>query len=293
MTYSRVLAAAAAMAVCGSAGMAAATQLITNGNFSSNSLENYDGDGVSATERYVGGGQDITGWTYNVPGGNGYNNGGLLTVLSGDNLNSDFNMIDNAGHLGLWGSSNGGLSTITSAPGNPASVLAQDSAPENAAYLSQTVSGLQIGKTYTLTFQWSGVQLYGAGGSLWNGATNEGVEVNLGGTYDTSAAGGTQSQAFTGGQTDTVTYDDYATDIPSHGFTGWLDASMTFTATAASEVLNLEGISTSSGNPPFVLISDVSMFSVPEPASWALMTLGVAGVGLMARRRRALGTIAA
>jgi hypothetical protein len=53
-------------------------------------------------------------------------------------------------------------------------------------------------------------------------------------------------------------------------------------------VLNLEAISSSSGDPPFALIDNVQLFAVPEPASWALMILGVGAVGAIARRRRAL-----
>ena len=285
-------AAAILMALTGSA---SATNLITNGTFAANGLTDYagPGSGISQTYRYavaVNGATNtsgIAGWTYNVPGGNGANNGGLLTVMSSNNLNSDFNMVDTCCALGFWGSSNGGLSTLTAPPSGSATVMAQDSAPENAAYLSQTITGLMPGGHYRLTFNFAGLQLYGFNGGLWNGATNEGAIANLGGTYDTSAPGGTTSQTFTGGQTDTYVYAGYTNAVPSHGFTGWQKVSMDFKATSASEVLNLEAISTSSGNPPFALIDNVQMFAVPEPASWSLMIVGAGLLGGFARRRRA------
>jgi len=265
--------------------------LIQNGNFALNDLAN-TGTGVSDTFRLVTS-VTITDWTYNVPGGPTANNGGLMTVLVAANLNSDHNMDDTCCALGLWGSSNGGVSTITTPPSGDTFVLAQDSAPENTAYLSQTVTGLTAGQTYALTFEYAGAQLYGNGGDTWNGATNEGVEVNLGGTYDTSAPGGTQSQAYTGGQTDVVHYDNYADSIPSHGFSGWQAVQMLFTATSSSEVLNLETISTSSSEPPFALVDNLQMFAVPEPATWTMMILGIGGLGVLSRRQRATTAVAA
>lgn len=267
------------------------TNLIQNGNFALNDLADTD-TGVSDTFR-LDPSDSIADWTYNVPGGPTANNGGLMTVLVAANLNSDHNMNDTCCDLGFWGSSNGGVSTITAPPSGDTFVLAQDSAPENTAYLSQTINGLTEGKTYSLTFEYAGAQLYGFGGTMWNGATNEGVEVNLGGTYDTSAPGGTQSQAYTGGQTDVVYYDGYADSIPSHGFSGWQAVRMLFTATSVSEVLNLETISTSSGEPPFALVDDLQMFAVPEPATWTMMILGIGALGVLARRRRGLAAVAA
>jgi hypothetical protein len=172
-------------------------------------------------------------------------------------------------------------------------VLGQDSAPENAAYLTQTINGLTNGKTYLLTFEFAGAQLRNADGTMWNGATNEGVEVNLGGTYDTAAAdGGTTSQKYTGGQTDVAYYDNFNTSIASHSSTPWQQVKMYFTANGSSEDLNLEAISTSSGNPPFALIDNLSLLAVPEPATWAMVILGVFGIGAIVRRRRS-GRLAA
>jgi len=270
-----------ALALATSAG---ATNLIQNGDFSLANTNLVNDSGQSTYFRQVLGTGYITDWTYNIPGGAGNNNNGIITVLETSQLNTLGNMTE--GPWSLWNSSNGGVGTIAAPPSGNASVLGQDSAPENAAYLSQTINNLVVGQIYAVTFAFAGAQLRSPDGTLWNGATNEGVEINLGGTYDTSALGGTASQAYTGGQTDIVTYDNYQPTVPDHGSTAWQQAVMYFTATAKQETLNLEAISTSSGDPPFALIDNLQMFAVPEPATWAMMILGVFGIGAVVRRRR-------
>jgi hypothetical protein len=273
---------ALALALAGHA--TAGANLIQNGNFSQpTNLVN--GSGQSAYFRDTNGAGYITDWTYNVPGGSSANNGGIITVLDAANLNSLNNQTE--GPYSFWNSTNGGVGTIATPPSGDRYVLGQDSAPENAAYLSQTINGLTSGRYYAVTFAFAGAQLRNSNGSDWNGATNEGVEVNLGGTYDTSAPGGTASQAYTGGQTDVDYYDNYQPAVPNHGSTGWQDVYMVFKAVGSSEVLNLEAISTSSGDPPFALIDNVQMFAIPEPAAWAMMLVGIGGLGAVARRRRA------
>ncbi|HEY5290362.1 MAG TPA: PEP-CTERM sorting domain-containing protein, partial [Caulobacteraceae bacterium] len=75
-------------------------------------------------------------------------------------------------------------------------------------------------------------------------------------------------------------------DLPSHGFSGWMTDNMTFTATGSSEVLSFMAY----GNqqvPPFALLDGVKLVKdLPEPSDWALMLVGVAAVGAVARARR-------
>ena len=72
---------------------------------------------------------------------------------------------------------------------------------------------------------------------------------------------------------------------------------MTFTAASASEVLKFVSDGGGVALPPVALLADVSLTgdipgSVPEPATWAMMGMGFAGLGLVAyrRRRKALAT---
>jgi hypothetical protein len=74
--------------------------------------------------------------------------------------------------------------------------------------------------------------------------------------------------------------------IGNKGFNGWDEITETFTAQAASEILSFTAIGTgTAADPPFALLDGVSI-SVPEPATWAMMILGVMGVGCAARMRR-------
>ena len=73
----------------------------------------------------------------------------------------------------------------------------------------------------------------------------------------------------------------------SHGFSGWVHQTFTFTAASASEVLSFLAVGTPAGVPPFALLDGVTLAAaVPEPSSWALMLGGFAVVGFIARRRR-------
>ena len=260
-----------AAAIVATASAANATNLIANGDFSSFN----NGPGPGYTFRAYTNNQ-LADWTQNVIGGN---NGGLIVVLPSSTLN-DTTIHDGGSTVySFWSTANGGLSVITAPPSGNPDVFAQDSAPENTSYLSQTVNGLQAGKTYAITFNWAGLQLRSADGSNWNGVTNEKWLINLDGTYN-----GGRTQSFTGGTTLTT---NEITDVPSHGFTGWQSSTLKFVATGASEVLNLEAVSSSGGMPPFALIDNLQLNAVPEPATWAMMIVGVAGMGAVARRRRA------
>ena len=150
-----------------------------------------------------------------------------------------------------------GLYSASDAPlgGN---TVAIDGDPVYRASIFQTVGGLTAGNKYTVTFQQAGAQQYGL-----SGATTEYWEVALG-------AGAQNSTTM---------------NNASMGFTGWFSQSLTFTATAASEVLSFTSYGAPGGEPPIALLADVSLTAVPEPSTWALMVLGFAGLGFAAYRR--------
>lgn len=128
--------------------------------------------------------------------------------------------------------------------------------------LSQTITGLTVGGIYTLTFDYALAQQVG-----FTGANSDNYwQVSLGDSTQNSSA----------------------LSIANGGFSGWTTATMTFTATSASEVLAFLAKGTSPGAPPFLLLDSVSLTAaVPEPETWGMMLGGIGLIGFIARRRRA------
>jgi len=222
----------------------AATQFITNGDFETNGGNGQLGFNTSAT-----------GWTVAaIP--NSYffvwnPQSGTTSRTSADNsgANGEF------GNLKLWGPgtsppSNNGL---TLSPDGGAFV-GSDPAFQNGP-MSQTLTGLTVGKMLTVTFDYAGAQQFNR-----NLATTEGWAVSLGG----------------------VTQDTALLSTPNHGFSPWQMASFTFTPTSSTEVLSFMSIGTAAAAlPPFALLDSVSATqgTVPEPSTWVMMVLGFAGLG--------------
>ncbi len=132
-----------------------------------------------------------------------------------------------------------------------------------AARLYQTITGLTVGHTYDLTFQMAGAQE-----SDKFGATTDSWLVTF----------GNDSQKST------------VLSNPTHGFTGWINQTMSFTATSTSQVLSFLAVGTPTGLPPVSLLDGVSLVdtvaAVPEPQTWALMLAGIGALGVALRKRR-------
>ncbi|MGH8184882.1 MAG: hypothetical protein ACREPH_14595 [Rhodanobacteraceae bacterium] len=153
---------------------------------------------------------------------------------------------------------------VTAPPTGSGTFIALDGQSNLETWISQTVSGLTSGAKYTVSFWWASTQEMSR-----TGATTEQFQVSLGG------------QSFLTG----------VNSIGTHGWAPWAHNSFTFTANSASEMLQFLSIGTPANEPPFALLSNVSMTqSVPEPPELALFGGGLLGLGLMTvfARRRAL-----
>ena len=162
------------------------------------------------------------------------------------------------GQLSLWGSHNGGLNVLPNSP-TGGNFVAADGAFQIAP-IQQTIAGLVVGQKYDLGFDWGAAQQFG-----YTGATTERWQVSLGNeTHSTAVIANA-----------------------SHGFSGWIHQTFSFTATSGSEVLSFLAVGTPNGVPPFALLDGVTLTAaVPEPSTWAMMLGGFGMVGFIARRRR-------
>ena len=229
----------------------AGTNLISNGGFELGPAQNAQfGSGVGQ------GGQTVTDWT----GGGGYQIyflGGKQTTVSATSeyaggqeyFHSSFNQLSSQG---------GNFVALDGDQGSPGHPGVQGS-------ISQTISGLEVGKAYTLTFDWAAGQLVNR-----NGPTTEQLQVTFGGQ--------------------TLSTDILS--IPDAGFSGWKTVSMVFTPTSDQQTLTFLSFGTPSGLPPMAALDNVSL-AVPEPAAWAMMLMGFGGLGAMIRRRNRAAMAAA
>jgi hypothetical protein len=156
------------------------------------------------------------------------------------------------------GSANG----LGSSP-NGGNFIAADGA-SNQGPITQTVTGLITGRTYTVGFYYAAAEQLG-----FNAPTHSQWDVSFGG----------QSQST------------QVLNIAGEGFSGWQYASLTFTASGTSDVLSFLAVGTPSGEPPFSLLDGVDV-EVPEPSSAAIFLMGIIGVESARRLRRKSGSTA-
>jgi hypothetical protein len=220
--------------------VAARADLVANGGFETNG-----GNGQITFNTTA------TGWS--VPDG-GY------TFLFASGTGDTTGAVGQYGPLSLWGPNNGSANGLPASSPAGGYYIGQD-ADFQAGAISQTISGLTSGHSYTVGFYWAGIQQSG-----FDGPTAENWQVSLG-------SGPSQT---------TTTWND-----PSHGFSGWMHQDFTFTADGTTDVLSFMAGGTPAGPPPFALLDGVTLNPTPEPALYVpgLALMGVL-VGLGIRRSK-------
>ena len=164
-------------------------------------------------------------------------------------------------YVNAW---NGGLGlypTILAPPGG-GNVVAIDGGSPYSSSIFQTVNGLTIGDRYHLTFYQGAAQQSGM-----SGATTEQWGVTFSGIHGS-----------------TTLYSQQMNNA-SQGVVGWSSQSLDFIATSTSEVLTFLAIGSPNGEPPVVLLADVALSDIPEPARLAFLGAGLLAVHAVRRRR--------
>jgi len=230
------------------AGVSARAQnLVTNGNFSSFSTTVTQSFQFGTYGPYTPS-ATLTGWA-----SAGYN---YVFLPSSTTATGYY------GNLSLWSPATGASNGFTNASPTGGNFVAADSDYGTLA-ITQTINGLVVGRTYTLSFAWAGAQQSG-----FTGATQDAWQVTLGSTMQ---------------QTATV-------NVASQGFSGWMNQTFNYVATSTSEVLSFLAVG-SPAIPPFALLANVSLVAAPEPSGAAALLSGMAGLlglaGYRGRRRRA------
>jgi hypothetical protein len=167
------------------------------------------------------------------------------------------------GSLSLWSPSSSPASAngFTNQSPTGGNFIAADS-DYGTEPITQTINGLIVGKTYAVSFAWAAAQQ-----TTYTTASTDAWIVDLGSSP-------TQQTAVV--------------NLPSEGFSGWMNQTFDFVATNTSEVLSFLASGGPAGVPPFALLANVSLTQVPEPSGLPVMLTGLAAlVGLAWYRSRA------
>lgn len=185
-----------------------------------------------------------------------------------------------------WVAQNGSQ-VIAHAPADPAgyhgNVYVADASPsyDRGTYLMQTLGGLTAGKAYRVTFLQAAGDYYTQADYAKPFADTAQWVVGLGGNVSYQQQGKDYTWVLS---SDAVLKSSSLMHIGgADGTAPWQAQSLTFTATAPSELLTF--FASGSGAPPFALLADVGVSAVPEPSSWIMAIFGLGFIGVVLRRR--------
>jgi hypothetical protein len=195
---------------------------------------------------------NLTGWTNN---NNGYNFVFASGTADGSGLANSYGNL-----MSLWGPNNGSNNGLTASSPDGGNFIVADGDSGIRGAISQTITGLTAGKDYIVSFWEAAAQQYN-----YNGDTTEQWQVSF----------GSQTQLST------------KFELPNHGFSGWNQKSLTFTANATSQTLSFLALGTPNGLPPFSLLDGVAVNAAPVPEPFTIVGTMV-GLGLGARLKSKL-----
>jgi len=287
---SGVLAALAAtlVAAVSSPAMAAPMNLITNGTFTpttqTETIFNNGSGNAEEGENIVG---SPTGYGWTIGSCNpGYNpagncNGSATPAFDFQFLSTSYNnsgagagVLYNGSSV-IYNTSNGpGVFTQGGTTYNYA--VGVDSANLEAP-ITQLVTGLIVGDVYVLTFAQASTQ--------WQSAANP--SLGFQGNWQVGFCTSLAAASVNGGACATSVASNTMLN-PAGGYTNWQGQTLYLTATSSSEYLSFLTNTPSTGQPPFLLLTDVSLSQmVAEPDSLTMLAGAMGGLLLLRRRRAA------
>jgi len=246
--------------------IAAQANLVINGSFD---------DPGSTTGFLASGTSNLQNWNISQGSGNAtYGNGYSFLAKPGS---AGVNFADPVASqwvpISLWDSNtNGGLNPIPDTSPLGGNFIIADGA-FRLTTLYQTINNLEIGENYKLSFYQAAGQEQG-----FDGDTQEQWQVSWGGSLNTTTSITLPNGQIYTDPTEVISGGDVQlSDMmnnPSHGFQDWQKQTMTFTATATSELLGFLALGSPLGQPPFLLLDGVSLDKITEPNILLLILSG-------------------
>ncbi len=245
-----------AVAAVGSAvipDVAVAQNLVTNGQFAITNPTTPTATSFSFNGAGAYGGPNATpeslaGWNF-------------VWADAGNTRGVGFDVVNGQINAYWQGSTTQLFASAISAPvgGNFLAIDANFGGASQPSGVTQAISGLTVGASYTLSFSYALAQWYAQGPS-------------------TDTAAWTATLFGASQVTPTLT-------VGTNGIAGWATSTFTYVANATSTTLSLLA-APSTGVPPLALLANVQLTKAPEPTGLALFGTGMAALMVVARKRR-------